>query len=492
MSMDGQDRNDLTEFEANQVAGGTGKFINRGAGMPESRAVVSANISNKHQGKSNQGFYEKATRIVNKIFNDADVRNVLVPVLATVGVPVLGAGTIYLTGRIVQRISEAETPEAVLKNTAKTIREILDSQETKETNEKRVLTALTSCLLTLINFVPEEQQSALISTLNSKFGTQTKPKKFNKWEELQNAFTEVLGAINDKLTMKPEYDLLPELFANRKTDLTDVFDSKEKPRKEEPKKEEPKKEEKIDENENSVLLPQIENIFDSNYDVNMVHKSYTTEELKDNDVVSTETDINKDVLDIVDNMVTGSPTNQMKHYDLTNDVMLAVCKRMTISSKTLVEPLKNIIQANPKKNLYLVLQDCSVRFTNLRNINVKVLDLRGTTGFDAELWGMASVDKVLMRNHPTSKTQLHLATCDKVGQVYSLSEGKIRLMQSKLYLYWCTLCQDFKFVNLNKCCKKLLQKYCMNACECPSNSRDKILGYFEPESQPDEERLRGV
>ena len=77
MSMNGQDKNDLTEFEATQVAGGTDKFIKRGAsiglaaallagpmaptqgaGVPESRTVVSDNISTRNQVKSKQGFAE--------------------------------------------------------------------------------------------------------------------------------------------------------------------------------------------------------------------------------------------------------------------------------------------------------------------------------------------------------------------------------------------------------------------------------------------------
>ena len=242
-NMGEQDTNDLTELEANQVAGGADKFIKRGAsvglaaallagpmtptqgaGVTESRAVVSDNISTRKQVKSEQGFAELAEGFIRKVFNDADVRNVLMPVLATVGVPVLGAGTIYLIIRIVKRISEAKTPEEVLQNTAKGINDILNGQEEGERKKKGVVTTLTSCLSALLKFVPEERETDLRNAIAVSFGTPGGPAVFHKWKDLEQAFTEVLSAITKVLKLETENNPFGGLFEGRTEDLAAIFD----------------------------------------------------------------------------------------------------------------------------------------------------------------------------------------------------------------------------------------------------------------------------
>ena len=235
MSMNEQEIKYLTESEVNKVTGGAGKFKKsstsialasallvapmvptQGAGVKTPRTMVSDSISNKHQGKSRHGFYEKATGILNKIFNEADVRNILVPVLGTVAMPVLEAGSIYLTSRIVKRISEAKTPEAVLKNTAETIKEILDGGDKTGRTKKDVLTTLASCLLELIKFVPENRRNKPNQQFESKFGTKEKSIVFSKWEGLETAFTEVFEEINKVLKLGTENGPLNRLFEERK------------------------------------------------------------------------------------------------------------------------------------------------------------------------------------------------------------------------------------------------------------------------------------
>ena len=552
-NMGGQDTNDLTELEANQVAGGADKFIKRGAsvglaaallagpmtptqgaGVTESRAVVSDNISTRKQVKSKQGFAELAEGFIRKVFNDADVRNVLMPVLATVGVPVLGAGTIYLIIRIVKRISEAKTPEEVLQDTAEAIGDIITKNE-ENANKDTILTTLRACLLKLITFVTRDQQRDIREKFESQFGKEDKPKVFTNWIGLQQAFTEVLSAITKVLKLETENNPFGELFEERTGDFAAIFgngkgtdkqdqtekqeheeeksiltaifaakeqngkiskdqkheDEDENKEEEEESKEEPQEEPK-EEHENSVLLPNCDSIFDSTYDVTTTHDSYATDKLKDNKIVSKETGIKKDVLDVVDNFVK-QKSERISYTNVGENSVLVACKNMTLDRNFRSE-ITNISEKTGRNNLYLVLENCTVNHTDLPDgTNIKVLDLRGNTVFPKCLLNAGTVEKVLIRsNIRNTGYKLWLHRCKKLGPIYLLSDENTRNDNHPLFLSSCHLAENFKFVNLNSCCTKLLDKWRLNLCQCPATSRNTILENFAKESQPNEEQLRGV
>ena len=224
----------------------------------------------------------------------------------------------------------------------------------------------------------------------------------------------------------------------------------------------------------------------------MGHSSYTTEALQDNGIVSMETGIKKEVLDIVDEKVDKSADGKLKCFNLTNDTVLVVCKGMKIGNETLSDPLHKFLKDTPNKRAYLVLVNCTVDFESLQgDITVPVLDLRGDTTFTGRLIGATYLDKVLLRNNTTQK-QLALYGYRDVGKIYQLSKDDREMNTSRMFLHKCHLDGKFEFVNLNSCCAKLLTKWCIAGCSCSVGSRDTILKSFDPKSQPFKEDLKDI
>lgn len=125
--------------------------------------------------------------------------------------------------------------------------------------------------------------------------------------------------------------------------------------------------------------------------------------------------------------------------------------------------------------------------------NIKVLDLRGNTVFPGYLREEETVEKVLLRNNTENNAnQLWLSACGKLGPIYQLSDDAREMDSARIYLSECHLAENFKFVNLNSCCDKLLESWCVYACSCPAASLNEILKSFDPASQPDENCLLGL
>ena len=212
--------------------------------------------------------------------------------------------------------------------------------------------------------------------------------------------------------------------------------------------------------------------------------------------MSAGTGINANVLKAVDNFV--QEQDEGIHYtELTKDSILVVCKNMTITytlTDNLKDKLAEISEVHGEKTLYLVLDDCIVNHIFLpEGANIKVLDLRGKTKFPGALGGKATVEKVLIRNNiGDNKRQLWLSACGKLGPIYQLSTNIRTFSAARMLLSGCHLDDNFKFVNLNSCCTKLLTCMCLNSCRCPAKSRNKILESFDPDTQPAVDRLKGV
>ena len=343
------------------------------------------------------------------------------------------------------------------------------------------------------------------------------------------------------LSVKPKDNLLPKLFVTRTNDLTDIFvineenrgeepkkeeseeeeseeneseeneseenESEEEKKKEEKKKEEKKKEEEEKkEDENSVLLANCDSIFESNYDVNMDHGSYLTKELTNNENVSKETGIKKSILDSVDRFVKNQTTDKIgcailkpDSAILKSDSVLVVYKNMTLGKEfnsqinKILEKAQRIEKAQINK-LYLVLEDCIVDYTPLSNsAEIKVLDLRGNTAFSCCLDGAKTVEKVLLRNNTKeNENQLWLYNCGQLGTIYQLSEDTRLFSAARMHLKSCCLDGDFRLVNLNSCCDKLLENWCMSDCTCPHDHLERIKREsFDQDFQPNNENLKG-
>ena len=227
----------------------------------------------------------------------------------------------------------------------------------------------------------------------------------------------------------------------------------------------------------------------------MDHGSYFTKELTNNENVSKETGIKKVILDSVDSFVKQQGEG-INYNELAKDSILVVCKNMTIGYESKVNlnaKIEEISKVHEEKNLYLVLENCTVNYNDLpEGSNIKVLDLRGNTKFQSSLAGAATVEKVLLRNNTNNTAnQLWLSACGKLGPIYQLSDDDSKMSGHRIYLSGCRFADNFKFVNLNSCCTKLLNRWCLDQCKCLAVRLPDILKSFDEKSQPPKIDLRG-